>query len=68
MKVSEILNENDLKLLESHKGILGNPDCNYLDELLLNHSLSLDIKEYALLRILDKFKDFVSILCEMEEL
>lgn len=54
MKITDVLNEEDLRLLDSHKGILGNLDNDYLDYLLLSHSLSLDIKDYAILRLVEK--------------
>lgn len=56
MKITDVLNENDLRLLESHKDAFGNPDNDYIDELLLNHSLSLDIKDYAILRLVETLR------------
>jgi hypothetical protein len=62
MKITDILNENDLKLLDSHKSIRGNPDNDYLDEILLNHSLSLDTKDYTLLRLSYTLRNIEEIL------
>jgi hypothetical protein len=67
MKISDILNENDLKLLDSHKSLLGNPDNDYLDEILLEHSLSLDTKDYALLRLSYTLRNIEETLCRIED-
>ncbi len=67
MKISEILNDNDMKLLQGHMDILGNPDNDYLDELLLGHSLSLDTKDYALLRLSYSLRNIEETLCRIED-
>lgn len=51
MKIVDILNDKDMKLLQQTSSSLGNPDCDILDEMLLNHALALDVHDYALVRL-----------------
>lgn len=67
MKIDDILNDEDRKVLNGHLDILGNPDNDYLDELLLRHSLSLDTKDYALLRLSYTLRNIEETLCRIED-
>lgn len=67
MKVSEVLDHDDYKILEGHRNFSGAPDPSYLDDILISHSLTLDISEYALLRIAEHLSVIRSYLENRED-
>lgn len=51
MKISELLSEDEMKILDRKRNLFGCLDLDYLDDILLTKAYLLDIKEYAALRL-----------------